>query len=187
MFKCHASFNDLNGQLIPYTEPMPTRKKAAKPGQIRWLTKQQDAAWRAFGSVMVHLPWALECQLQRDAELSFAEYHALAMLSESADHSLRMSELAVLTNASLSRLSHLITRLERRQFVRREPDADDGRYTRALLTPAGYDHLVRSAPAHVAKVRELVIDVVSAEELRVLHGIADRILERVYQNQTQYS
>ena len=85
---------------------------------------------------------------------------------------MRMSELAEVTIASLSRLSHLIKRLERRDLVRREPDPDDGRYTNAILTPAGLRLLTASAPAHVAKVRELVIDALSPAELRdAAHGV----------------
>src|SRR5215472_6892797 len=41
---------------------------------------------------------------------------------------LRMSSLADLANASLSRLSYLVTRLEARGLVRREPDPEDGRF-----------------------------------------------------------
>jgi DNA-binding MarR family transcriptional regulator len=87
--------------------------------------------------MLARLPTALEAQLQRDSQLSFVEYYALAGLSEQPDRTMRMSELAVLTNAELSRLSHLITRLQKRGYVRREPDPDDGRYTNAVLTDAG--------------------------------------------------
>jgi len=79
-----------------------TSPKRAAPPKTRWLSSDEEATWRAFASMMVKLPWALECQLQRDAELSFIEYHALARLSEEADHTLRMGHLAELTNASLS-------------------------------------------------------------------------------------
>jgi DNA-binding MarR family transcriptional regulator len=157
------------------------RKRRVQAEPTRWLTADEEAAWRAFASVLVHLPWALECQLQRDAGLSFIEYHALAMLSESPDHTRRMSELAAVTNASLSRLSHLIKRLEARGFVRREADPTDGRYTNAVLTKAGYEHLVASAPAHVATVRRLVIDPFTEAELRKLHEAAERILRGVEQ------
>lgn len=129
---------------------------------------------------MVHrLRWALECQLERDADLSFIEYYALARLSEDADHRLRMSELAAVTNASLSRLSHLIKRLESWGYVRREPDQTDGRYTIAILTDAGYAKLVASAAAHVACVRQLVIDEFSAAELPQLRALCDRVVARV--------
>ena len=99
-----------------------------------------------MASVIHKLGWALECQLERDSDLSFIEYHALARLSEEPTGTLRMSELAVLTNASLSRLSHLVTRLEKWGFVRREPDTTDGRYTKAILTKAGYAKLATAPP-----------------------------------------
>ena len=147
----------------------------------RWLTATEEQTWRHFASVLLRLPWALECQLQRDADLSFIEYHALAALSESPDHTRRMSELAALAHASLSRLSHMIKRLEARGFVRREPDPTDGRYTNAVLTRAGHEHLLASAPAHVATVRQLVIDDHTPTELRQLHDAAERILHRLDQ------
>jgi DNA-binding MarR family transcriptional regulator len=128
---------------------------------------------------MVTLPWALECQLQQDARLSFIEYHVLARLSEDRERTLRMSELAMLTNASLSRLSHLVKRLESRGLVRREVDPADGRFTNAILTKAGYTLLVASAPGHVARVRSLVIDAVSPAELRQLHDATKRLLARI--------
>jgi len=157
------------------------RNRRAQTEPTRWLTANEEAAWRAFASVLVRLPWALECQLQRDADLSFIEYHALAMLSETPDHTRRMSDLAAVTNASLSRLSHLIKRLEVRGFVRREADPTDGRYANAFLTKAGHEYLVASAPAHVATVRQIVIDPFTKVELRQLHEAAERILRRIEQ------
>jgi DNA-binding MarR family transcriptional regulator len=145
----------------------------------RWLDDEQQAAWRAFNGAMARLRWALESELQRDAGLSFLEYHALARLSEMPEHTMRMSELAEVTDSSLSRLSHLIKRLEARQLVRREPDPCDGRYTNAILTPQGLELLVASAPAHVAKVRELVIDALTPAQLRQLRAASEQILERV--------
>jgi DNA-binding MarR family transcriptional regulator len=158
-----------------------SRSQAQTPpaNSPRWLDDEQQAAWRAFNGAMVRLRWALECQLQRDAGLSFLEYHALARLSEMPAPTMRMSELAEVTDSSLSRLSHLIKRLEARQLVRREPDPDDGRYTNAILTPAGLELLVTSAPAHVAKVRDLVIDALTPAQLQQLGVASERILERV--------
>jgi DNA-binding MarR family transcriptional regulator len=152
---------------------------AAEAGEPRWLDDEQQAAWRSFAGATVRLRWALECQLQQDAGLSFLEYHVLARLSENPGNTLRMSELAEVTDSSLSRLSHLMKRLERRDLVRREPDPADGRYTNAVLTDAGWRLLVDSAPAHVAKVRELVIDALSPDQLRQLRTVSERIIERI--------
>ena len=135
--------------------------------------------WRAVGAVMHKLGWALECQLERDSDLSFIEYYTMARLSEEPTLTLRMSELAVLSNASLSRLSHMVTRLEKWGFVRREPDPTDGRYTNAILTRTGHDKLRRSAPAHVDAVRQLVIDEFSRAERDQLRAFCERIVARV--------
>jgi DNA-binding MarR family transcriptional regulator len=156
-----------------------TGTRTAAAGSPHWLDDEQQAAWRAFNGAMAKLRWAMECQLQHDAGLSFIEYHALARLSENPGHTMRMSELAEVTDASLSRLSHLIKRLEQRQLVRREPDPADGRYTNAILTPAGLRLLVASAPAHVAKVRELVIDALTPAQLRQLGAASERIIQRI--------
>src|SRR5438445_11897436 len=145
------------------TGKRPTKTATRAP---RWLSREEEAAWRAIVQFMVKLPWVLECQLQQDAGLSFIEYHVLARLSEDSRHTLRMSELAMLTNASLSRLSHLVKRLESRGLVRREVDSADRRFTNAIMTKAGYKLLVASAPGHVANVRALVIDAFSSVELR---------------------
>jgi DNA-binding MarR family transcriptional regulator len=153
-------------------------KKTTVGSAPRWLTSDQELAWRSLASMMHKLDWALEVQLERDSVLSFIEYHALARLSEEPRRRLRMSELAALTNASLSRLSHLVKRLEARGYVRREPDRSDGRFTIAILTGAGYKKLVASAPGHVACVRELVVDEFSAAELAQLRRFCDRILAR---------
>jgi DNA-binding MarR family transcriptional regulator len=92
---------------------------------------------------------------------------------------MRMSSLAEVTNTSLSRLSHLVKRIEARGLVRREPDRVDGRFTNAILTDEGFQILAAAAPAHVAHVRSLVIDVLSPEQLRRLGLAADRIMSRI--------
>ncbi len=158
------------------SDKRPTRA-ASRPS--RWLSPDEEAAWRALASVCLTLPWALECQLQRDAGLSFIEYHVLARLSEEPEHTLRMSVLADLTHSSLSRLSHLMKRLETRGLVRREPDPTDGRFTNAILTKTGHKKLVASAPAHVQTVRSLVIDAFSPDELRQVHDSSRRLLLRI--------
>jgi DNA-binding MarR family transcriptional regulator len=158
---------------------MARRRTSAAARQARWLTGDEEQAWRAVGSVMHKLGWALECQLERDSDLSFIEYYTLARLSEEPTRTMRMSELAEVTNASLSRLSHLVTRLEQWGFVRREPDPTDGRYTNAILTKAGHDKLRASAPAHVEAVRELVVDEFSPTELDKLRAFCERIVARV--------
>jgi DNA-binding MarR family transcriptional regulator len=149
------------------------------PDEPRWLDADERAAWLSLAGVVTLLPGALDAQLQRDAGLSHFEYMVLAMLSERPTRTMRMSELAGLTNGSLSRLSHVARRLEGQGFLRREACQEDGRATNAVLTDAGYAKVVATAPGHVATVRRLVFDVLTPAERGQLHTIGDRILGQV--------
>ena len=155
------------------------RATAATATAPRWLTAVQLEAWQALTLLLALLPTALEAQLQRDAQLSYVEYYVLAGLSDQPNHTMRISELAAFTNAEISRLSHLISRLQKRGYVRREPDPNDGRYTNAVLTDAGYNHLAAAAPGHVATVLELVIHALDDTELSALQDSAERITARI--------
>lgn len=163
---------------MPSTDEPADHPVPASP-EPRWLTPAQLQTWMKFTLMLAQLPTALEEQLRCDAQLSYVEYYVLAGLSDQPQQTMRMSRLAVLANAELSRLSHLIARLERRGFVRREPDPADGRYTNAVLTDAGHAHLVAAAPGHVARVRELVIDALTDEQLAALEAISQRIITQI--------
>ena len=145
----------------------------------RWLDDAEQDAWRQLAGVMTRLPAALDAQLQRDADLSHFGYWVLAMLSEAPDRSLRMSELADRANASLSRLSHGVGRLEKQGWVRRERTAQDGRGTVAVLTEQGLAKVVATAPGHVEQVRRLVFDGLDAEDVRRLAELGRTLLRQV--------
>ncbi|MFD7438340.1 MarR family winged helix-turn-helix transcriptional regulator [Streptomyces sp. NPDC059861] len=147
--------------------------------QPRWLTPEEREIWQQFAMMVHRLPAALGAQLQQDADLSYIEYYVLAGLSDQPEHRMRMSELAILANSEQSRLSHMISRLERRGLVRREPDPINGRYTQAILTDAGHALLTEAAPAHVARVRDLVFDVLDTAELGNLRTAAEKISESI--------
>ena len=144
-----------------------------------WLTPSELASWLSVVCLITRLPWTIDAQLQRDAGLSMAEYMAMAKLAKAPRWSMRMSDLAELTSSSLSRLSHMVKRLEGRGYVRREADPTDGRFTNAILLPAGLRKLESAAPAHVAYVRHLVVDNLSSERLRRIGQDADRIVRRI--------
>jgi len=145
----------------------------------RWLEPAEREAWLTLAALMFKLPAALDVQLQRDSGLSHFEYLVLAGLSEAPGRKLRMSDLAGFANGSLSRLSHVVTRLERRGWVCRRPSEEDGRITVAILTDKGFEKVVDAAPGHVAVVREFVVDALTPAQLRQLGEINQAILERV--------
>jgi DNA-binding MarR family transcriptional regulator len=145
----------------------------------RWLDETEREAWLRLIGVIIRLPAALDAQLQRDAGLSHFEYIVLVNLSMVPGRAMRMSRLAALAHSSLSRLSHVIARLERRGWVRRDPCPDDGRATITTLTDEGFAKLAAAAPGHVDAVRAYVIDALDADQLRQLTAIGDVILHRL--------
>jgi DNA-binding MarR family transcriptional regulator len=148
----------------------------------RWLTPAEQRAWRSLARILFRLPAALDAQLQRESRLSHFEYMVLACLSEAPGRTLRMSDLAAMAHGSLSRLSHVVKRLEKRDWVHRSPCVEDGRYINATLTDSGYAKLVDSAPGHVAAVRTLVVDTLSAGQIEELAEIGGRIAEALDRN-----
>jgi DNA-binding MarR family transcriptional regulator len=143
--------------------------------ETRWLSDDQQRAWRRLAALLTMLPAALDAQLQRDAEITHFGYWVLAMLSEAPGHALRMSDLAQMSHGSQSRLSHLVSKLEEQGWVRRERATDDGRGNVAVLTDAGMAKLVATAPGHVEKVRSLVFDVLGPEQVTQLEEICAAI------------
>lgn len=144
---------------------------------VPWLSPDQQRDWRALISLMMTLPPALDAQIKRDAGVNAFEYQVLAGLSEAPDRALVLSDLAEVTQSSLSRLSHAIKRLERSGWVERRsaPCRNGGRRTEARLTEAGLAQIERIAPGHVREVRRLVIDALTPEQLTALGDAARAI------------
>lgn len=147
--------------------------------ETRWLAEEELAAWVRFTAVLELLPAALDAQLRTDADLTYFEYFCLAMLSEAPDHALRTSALAARTNATLPRLSRVITQLEKRGLVSRAPCPEDGRVTNVSLTDTGWDTMVKAAPGHVGAVRRLVLDALDPDQVRQLGDISAALLSRL--------
>jgi DNA-binding MarR family transcriptional regulator len=156
----------------------PSQVPAEDPAP-RWLSGIEAQAWLRLIGVIIRLPAAMDAQLQRDAGLSHFEYIVMVNLSNAADHVLRMSQLAAQCHSSLSRLSHVVARLERRGWLRREPCPDDGRATLARMTDEGFAKLASAAPGHVEAVRALVIDALDERQLHELTAIGDVILKQL--------
>lgn len=145
----------------------------------RWLDRDELAAWVRLVAVVELLPGTLDAQLRRDAGLSHFEYFVLAMLSEAPRQTLRMTALAAHTNATLPRLSHVVTRLEQRELLARFPCPEDARSTNVRLTTTGRRTVRAAAPGHVATVREHVLDPLTPQQVRQLHDITEAILRHL--------
>jgi DNA-binding MarR family transcriptional regulator len=142
----------------------------------RWLSPAEMAAWLPLVHAVMLLPQALDRQLREDAGIGHVYYQILAMLSDAPDQALRMSELARRTGTSLSRVSHAVGTLEDRGWVSRCPSPDDRRGQVAGLTDDGRRLLERIAPGHVAEVRRVVFDSLSAEDVEDLRRLMEKVL-----------
>ncbi|MDQ0784736.1 DNA-binding MarR family transcriptional regulator [Streptomyces sp. B3I7] len=149
--------------------------------QSPWLDDDQQALWQALLTVVIALPAALDRQLQRTSNISNFEYGVLARLSMADEHTMRLSDLARDCDSTQPRLSKVMDRFEARDWVGRRPDPEDGRYTLATLTDTGRQKLVETAPEHVAQVRRLVFDPLTAAQRRHLGTALTRIAATVRQ------
>jgi DNA-binding MarR family transcriptional regulator len=137
----------------------------------RWLDSKEQQAWRAFIAAQRVVNGRIEQQLQRDAGMPHTYFEILVRLADAADGRLRMSELAVATLGSRSRLSHAVNRLEKVGWVRREGIESDRRGQVAILTDEGRQKLKETAPGHVETVRQAVFDALTAEQVEQLPNI----------------
>jgi DNA-binding MarR family transcriptional regulator len=141
-----------------------------------WLSGEQQDTWRIFLTVTKLLDAALDRELLRDAHMPHAYYGLLVALAEQEEGRRGLSDLASLVDFSQSRLTHALKRMESYGWVRREPRPDNGREKDAVLTAAGRAALVAAAPGHVALVRELMFDHLSAAQLAQLREICGALL-----------
>ena len=145
-------------------------------GQPRWLTDEEQQAWRAT----VHLSQLLLRQLDRDLTafgLNGRDYEILVELSEAPDQRMRMTDLADATSQSRSRLSHQISRMEKRGLVRRDDCEGDKRGTFAVLTAGGFEAIERVAPYHVENVRRHFIDQLTPHQLEEIRSAFQPVVD----------
>ncbi|MEV6393318.1 MarR family transcriptional regulator [Streptomyces sp. NPDC051907] len=144
----------------------------------RWLTDDEQCAWRTYLDVNRLLTYQMEKDLQPFG-LTNNDYEILVNLSESQDRRMRMSDLAAATLQSKSRLSHQITRMENAGLVRRENCESDRRGLYAVLTEHGTETMEKVAPHHVASVRKHFIDMLSPEALADLRESLSPVAEHL--------
>ena len=147
--------------------------------EAKWLSPDEREAWLGLAGVLELLPGVLDAQLRRDADLTQFEYYVLAMLSETSDWTMRMTELAAITNSTLPRLSHVVRRLAERRLVDKHPCPTDKRATNVTLTEEGWLKVREAAPGHVENVRKHVIDPLTSTQVEQLTELTRAMLGRL--------
>lgn len=150
--------------------------------ETRWLDDAEQKAWRSYLRMNTVLTAALSRQLQNDTTLSLPDFEVLVHLTDVDDGRLRVSELARAMRWEKSRLSHQVTRMQRRGLVAREECPSDGRGAFVVLTDEGRATIEAAAPSHVHSVRRLFFDTITADEVTALTAISQRVIERVEAN-----
>ncbi|WP_261574462.1 MarR family winged helix-turn-helix transcriptional regulator [Frankia gtarii] len=143
----------------------------AAPEEPRWLSDEERKAWLATAAIMITLPAALDARLQQEANLTFFEYMVLAVLAERDDRTMQMSDIAAGVSASLSRLSHVVAKLEKQGLLCRSRVPGSGRRTNATLTDAGHAKVVAAAPDHVAAVRDYFMDALEPADVATMQRV----------------
>jgi len=149
----------------------------------RWLNEDEQRSWRAWIEASNMLNHRLSADLQRQHNLTLADYEILVQLSEHPERRMRMSELADATLASRSRLSHQVDRLVKRGLVERQECELDKRGPFAALTDQGWTAIETAAPDHVTSVREHLVDVLGAQDFASLGAACTRIAENLDESQ----
>lgn len=145
----------------------------------RWLSSDEERAWRAYLAMNGRLAARLNRQLQHDSELSLADFEVLVHLTDRDDERVRAFELAREMQWEKSRLSHQLARMQRRGLIDRVECPEDGRGAFVVLTPEGRTVIEQAAPHHVGAVREYFLDQLTEDELHTLGTIAERVLDRL--------
>ncbi|TDP90403.1 DNA-binding MarR family transcriptional regulator [Leucobacter luti] len=150
--------------------------------QVPRMTEEESAAWLGLTAVTQLLPSTLDAQLQADAQMTHYEFAVLTALRLAPDATMQMSALAQSTNSTLSRLSHVCTRMEKRGWVERSTCPGNGRITNVRLCSTGRRELIRATPDHINTARRLVIDALTPEQLNALTEITTVIRDRLTGN-----
>ncbi len=160
----------------PHDSHRGPRGAQSEPQATDWLTPRQQHIWRAYLAATARINENLDHRLRR-FDLDLGEYEILVHLSEAPGRALRMSELADRVRQSRSRLTHTVSRMERKDILRRASCPSDGRGVIAELTKVGMELLERAAPVHVASVREALVDAVDPDDYEALGRAMTAVLE----------
>ena len=145
----------------------------------RWLTEDEQRAWRGLLRMTAQLNARMNRQLQDDFGISLADYDVLVVLSEAPEGRRRVFELTDALAWEQSRVSHQLARMQQRGLIARQECPTDARGAFAVLTEAGRAAIEQAAPAHVEMVRQLVFDGLSPDELTALTDVTERVLDRL--------
>lgn len=145
---------------------------------VQWLTDEEQRLWRSILNAKRAVDRSIDLQLQESLDISTADFSVLVVLSEAENNIVRMRTLCESLDWDRSRMSHQITRMERRGLVTKERCACDNRGIDVTLTEHGRNVIEKAAPNHVKLVRHVLFDVLGENiDYQGISAVLDRITE----------
>ena len=149
----------------------------------RWLDERQQHLWQSYRHMKQRLYSTLEELIERQSGLSGADYAVLVPLSEEPTGLLRARDLGTEIGWDRSRLSHHLTRMEKRGLIARQECEEDARGLMVLLTDSGRQAIETAAPDHADAVQRYFFDLLSDAELETLTTVFDRVVDNLMRDQ----
>ncbi|MFC9877905.1 MarR family winged helix-turn-helix transcriptional regulator [Nocardia salmonicida] len=141
---------------------------------MEYLDPVERRAWSAVVTLSMRVPSALDSRLQREFGVTHFEYRVMALLHDAPRRRMRLSMLAALGHGSISRLSHVVSKLERVGWARREA-SESGRGIDAVLTASGQAKVLEATPDYLLAVRTLVLDGLDDPQKAELAVLGERL------------
>ncbi|AKE41668.1 transcriptional regulator, MarR family protein [Corynebacterium kutscheri] len=148
----------------------------------RWLSEEEQSLWRMILGVMRKIERDLDETLQQQSGITSSEYAVLVTLSESENDTARLRELCDSLDWDRSRVSHQVTRMERRGYVTKNKCDGDARGVNVQMTEEGRKRLMSAAPEHVETVRQLIFDHITEDQIEQLKPFFESILKVKLEN-----
>ncbi|MGP0585643.1 MarR family winged helix-turn-helix transcriptional regulator [Paenibacillus timonensis] len=137
------------------------------------LTEEEMRIWNLWKGSFKRIFGHVIKDLTEQTGLSEGDYGILDRLDLLGEGSLRQQELADSMDWDKSRLSHHLTRMEKRGLVERKP-LDTDRGVQVLLTAAGRSALVDARPVVSQGIRKYFLDQLAEEDIISITKLAER-------------
>lgn len=147
----------------------------AAPG----LSAEQLGAYFALVEVSSLLQYAVDEHLRVDGDLSYVQFQLLARLVDAPGGKLRMTDLADGVVYSRSGLTYQAGLLDKRGLITRSPSPDDERSVMVTVTELGRDLVARVLPGHVDRVRHLLFEPLTGDDVTALDGVLGRVRDHM--------
>lgn len=121
----------------------------------------------------------LDRGLQRDCGISKAEFSVLVTLRQAPGREMRVGDLVDSLDWEKSRVSHQLTRMEKRGFVAQTEGGTSGRRTRIGLTATGSRVVQAAIRTHGRNIRRYFLDSLTPDQATTIRAWSEQVIDRI--------